>query len=204
MKGENWNNPVIDASTGGYVRFREHAFNIPGINFDNKVSNTDKVELKGSKGAIKAIKFKLWLWEVRFASIEGDGAKSREVTFVKIFRVALGEEESYCDVWSVNGKYDRRMQNIVDGADGRWIDEGKFEVFLCCNLIRAKVEQLVFVGEFDDGCSVMSEISDKNVTNSNCSKERFDFSKRVAGTPFADCINASWVCHASVDVVSMI
>ena len=55
-----------------------------------------------------------------------------------------------------------------------------------CDLIGAKVKQLVFVSEFDDSCGMMSEILDKNTTNSDSSEEHFDFGKRVAGTPFAD------------------
>ena len=74
---------------------------------------------------------------------------------------------------------------------------------MCCNLIGDKVEWLVFVGEFDDGCSMMSEISDKNMTNSNSSEEHFDFGETVAGTPFADCIDTSQVCHVFVNVASI-
>ena len=49
----------------------------------------------------------------------------------------------------------------------------------------------------------MSEILDKNMTNSNSSEEHFDFGKSVAGTPFANGIDMSGVFYASFDIASM-
>ena len=74
---------------------------------------------------------------------------------------------------------------------------------MCCNLIRAEVEWLVLSSEFDDSCSTISKILDENVTNSNSSEECFDFGKGISGTLFDNHIDASWVCHASVNIASM-
>ena len=152
MEGENRNDPVIDAGTGGDIWVRAHAFNIPGIDFNNKILNTNKIESKGSESVIKAVKFELQLWEARLTGVEGDGTELGKIPFAKIFGVTLGSEKSYSNVRSVNGKNDRGMRSIVNGTDGRWIYEGKFEVFLHCDLTGAEVEQLVFASEFDDSC----------------------------------------------------
>ena len=203
MKGENRNNPAIDAGTGSDIWVREHAFDIPGVDFDDKISNADKVESKGSEGAIKTVKFEFWLRKTRFAGIKGNRTESRKMSFANIVGIALGEEKSYSDVRSVDGEYDGGLRSVVDGANGGRTDKGEFEVFLCCDLFGTEFEWLVFTGEFDDSCSAMSEISNKNSTNSNSSEKHFDFGKSGAGTPIANCVDASRVCHASVYVAFM-
>ena len=43
MKGENGDNPSVDASAGGNVRIGEHTLDISGINFYDQISNTNEV-----------------------------------------------------------------------------------------------------------------------------------------------------------------
>ena len=119
---KNRNDPVIDTSAGGNIWVSEHAFDIPGININDKVLNTDKIELKCSKGAIKAVKFEFRLQNLGFVGIEGDGTKLAVIMFVKLLRIALSKEESYGNVQSVDGKYDGGLRSVVNGMNGWGID----------------------------------------------------------------------------------
>jgi hypothetical protein len=102
MKGKNGDDPSVDASAGGNVRIGEHTLDISGINFNDEISNTNKIETKGSKGTIETVDFELGLGVLRFSIIERNGAKTTVIPLARIFNIALTEMESNCKVRSVN------------------------------------------------------------------------------------------------------
>ena len=61
MKGENGDNPAIDAGTWGNVGIREHAFDIVCVDFDDEVSYTSEVESECTECTIEAVKLELGL-----------------------------------------------------------------------------------------------------------------------------------------------
>ena len=50
MECQNGNNLVINASRRGCIRIIEHALNIPGIYFNNKIPNSNNKEFIDIKG----------------------------------------------------------------------------------------------------------------------------------------------------------
>src|SRR3981189_3743693 len=102
MKGENGDDPLVDASAGGNVRIGEHTLDISGINFDDKISNTNEIGATGTKGAIEDIDFKLGLGVLRFSIIERNGAEATVIPLVRIFKCALAKMQSNCKVRRVN------------------------------------------------------------------------------------------------------
>jgi hypothetical protein len=116
MKGENRDDPSVDASARGDVRIGEHTLDISGINFNDEISNTNKIETKGTKGAIEAVDFELGLGVLRFSIIERNGTEATVIPLARIFNIALTEMESNCKVRRVNCENNWSRRSIVDGA----------------------------------------------------------------------------------------
>jgi len=55
-----------------------------------------------------------------------------------------------------------------NGAKRRGVKERLFEVFLCCNLFRAKDEWLILSREPSKHVRAMHEVADEHVRYSNC------------------------------------
>jgi hypothetical protein len=55
VEKENGSNPVIDCSIWLDIGVAEHTFDIAGINFNDKLADTDKVEAGGMEGAEETI-----------------------------------------------------------------------------------------------------------------------------------------------------
>jgi hypothetical protein len=46
MESKDGNDPTVDALTGGYIRVRQHPFDIPGMNFYYQIPNSNEIEAK--------------------------------------------------------------------------------------------------------------------------------------------------------------
>src|SRR6202040_3183954 len=72
VEGKNCDDPTIDACARGDVGIRKHAFDITGINFDDKVAYANEIEPKCTEGTIETIYFQLGLRKAGFAIVERD------------------------------------------------------------------------------------------------------------------------------------
>jgi hypothetical protein len=110
---------LVDASAGENVRIGEHTLDISGINFEDKISNTNEVETKGTKGAIEAVNFELGLGVLRFSIIERNAAEVTVIPLVRVVNIALAEMESNCKIRHVNCENNWSGRSIVDSAKCR-------------------------------------------------------------------------------------
>jgi len=70
---------VIDGGVQLDVRIAKHAFDITCVDFNDKVADTDNVEVHHTEGAEEAIEFKLGLRVVGLTFVPGDRAKAQGV-----------------------------------------------------------------------------------------------------------------------------
>jgi hypothetical protein len=60
MEGEDGDYPPVDTRAGRDVRIRQHPFDIPGVDFYYKISDSNEIEAQGMKHTIETIDFYSW------------------------------------------------------------------------------------------------------------------------------------------------
>ena len=55
VEGKNRDDPTIDACARGDVGIRKHAFDITGVDFDDKVAYANEIESKCTESTIEAV-----------------------------------------------------------------------------------------------------------------------------------------------------
>jgi hypothetical protein len=61
VEGEDGDYPLVDTSTGGDVRIREHPFDTPRVDFYYKILDSNEIEASSAKRTIEAVYFKFRL-----------------------------------------------------------------------------------------------------------------------------------------------
>lgn len=58
VEEEDSSNPLIDGSIGLYIGVAEHTFDVTGVDFNNKLMDTNEVEAGSTEGAKKTVELK--------------------------------------------------------------------------------------------------------------------------------------------------
>lgn len=81
----------------------EHTLDVAGVDFDDKVADSDQVEPERAECPVESVELELGLRETGFAFIEGYRAEAVVVADFRVVDVLLGEVVAHGDVGGVDG-----------------------------------------------------------------------------------------------------